>query len=96
MVELWKHIDGVFAPYYLFMHFWTKVTGITPFALQVPSLLAVGVGTAAMAATGRAVAGAKSQLFYAACFALLPRVTAMGIDRTPCPPHSLRLHCSPS
>ncbi|TQJ33061.1 glycosyltransferase family 39 protein [Arthrobacter sp. SLBN-122] len=83
MLQLWQHIDGVFAPYYLFIHFWVKMTGLTPFALQLPSLLAVGVGTAAMAATGRAVAGWKSQLSYAACFALLPRVTAMGIEARP-------------
>lgn len=83
MFQLWQHIDGVFAPYYLFIHFWAKLAGITPLWLQVPSLLAVGVGTGATAATGRAVAGWKGQLFYALCFALLPRITAMGIEARP-------------
>lgn len=83
MAALWQHIDGVFSPYYLFMHFWVKVTGITPFWLRVPSLLSVGVGTAAMAATGRSTAGWKAQVLYGLCFALLPRTTAMGIEARP-------------
>ncbi|WP_306634408.1 glycosyltransferase family 39 protein [Pseudarthrobacter siccitolerans] len=83
MAELWRHIDGVFGPYYVFMHFWAKLTEITPFWLRFPSLLAVGVGTAAMAAAGRAVGGWKAQLAYALCFALLPRTTAMAIEARP-------------
>lgn len=83
MTELWRHIDGVFGPYYVAMHFWVKLTEITPFWLRFPSLLAVGVGTAAMAATGRALGGWKAQLAFALCFALLPRTTAMGIEARP-------------
>lgn len=83
MAELWQQTDAVFAPYYIFMDAWVTWTGVTPFWLRMPSLLAVGAGTAAMAAVGRDIGGPKAQLIYAACFALLPRVTAMGIEARP-------------
>jgi mannosyltransferase len=83
MAVLWQQTDAVFAPYYIFMDAWVTLTGVTPFWLRMPSLLAVGAGTAAMAAVGRDIGGPKAQLIYAACFALLPRVTAMGIEARP-------------
>lgn len=83
MAVLWQHTDAVFAPYYVFMNVWLTFTGISPFWLRLPSLLAVGAGTAAMAAAGHAVGGPKKQVLYAACFALLPRVTAMGVEARP-------------
>jgi len=83
MARLWERTDAVYAPYYVFMHFWIKVVGVTPFTLRLPSLLAVGVGTAAMAITGRTVGGPRAQLLYGLCFALLPRTTAMGIEARP-------------
>ena len=83
MAQLWQQTDAVYAPYYVLMHFWVKLTGITPLALRMPSLLAVGVGTAAMAAAGRTMGGHRAQLLYALCFALLPRTAAMGIEARP-------------
>lgn len=83
MLQLWQHIDAIFGPYYLLIHFLVKFTGITPLWLRLPSMVAVGVGTTAMALTGRAVAGGKGQLLFALCFALLPRVTSMGIEARP-------------
>lgn len=83
MARLWEQTDAVYAPYYIFMHFWVKVLGTTPFTLRLPSLLAVGVGTAAMAMAGRTVAGPRAQLLYGLCFALLPRTAAMGIEGRP-------------
>ncbi|WP_189636223.1 glycosyltransferase family 39 protein [Arthrobacter sp. NamB2] len=83
MAVLWQQTDAVFAPYYVFMSAWVSVTGVTPLWLRMPSLLAVGAGTAAMAAAGRSVGGRRAQLFYAAAFALLPRMTAMGIEARP-------------
>ncbi|MCT3006134.1 hypothetical protein EFN17_00820, partial [Propionibacterium freudenreichii] len=53
MNGLFTWTDLVYAPYYYLMHYWTALVGINPFTLRLPSVLAVGVGTAAMAATGR-------------------------------------------
>lgn len=83
MAKLFERTDAVFVPYYLAMDAWTSLTGVSPFLLRLPSLLAVGVGTAAMAAAGHTIGGQRTQLMYAACFALLPRVTAMGIEARP-------------
>jgi mannosyltransferase len=83
MATLWQRTDAVFAPYYLFMNAWVTLTGVTPFWLRAPSLLAVGAGTAAMAAAGHDIGGRKAQLLYAGCFALLPRITAMGLEARP-------------
>lgn len=83
MFGLWQTIDANFAPYYLFMHVWTSLTGINPFWLRLPSTIAAGVAVGAMASTGRLLGGRRYQIFYAACFALLPRTTAMAIEARP-------------
>ncbi len=83
MNGLFTWTDLVYAPYYYLMHYWTALVGINPLTLRLPSVLAVGVGTAAMAATGRVLVARRGQLLYAACFVLLPRVMAMGIEARP-------------
>lgn len=83
MTELWQTIDANFAPYYLFMHYWTALTGISPFWLRLPSVIAAGVGITALASAGRLLGGLRYQIAYAACFALLPRTTAMALEARP-------------
>lgn len=83
MQDLFSWIDQVYAPYYYFMHWWVSVFGTTPFTLRLPSVLAVGIGTSAMATSGRIFAQGRGQLPYAVCFALLPRIMAMAIEARP-------------
>lgn len=81
--ELWalvQRIDAVHAAYYLLMHLWTSVAGISPFALRLPSAVAVGVSVVGvhrlLVVLGRpdaAVAGAVVAI-------VLPRITWMGIE----------------
>ncbi len=81
--ELWalvQRIDAVHAAYYLVMHLWTSVAGISPFALRLPSAVAVGASVVGvhrlLVVLGRpdaAVAGAVVAI-------VLPRVTWMGIE----------------
>ncbi|MCT2973785.1 Conserved transmembrane protein [Propionibacterium freudenreichii] len=82
--QWWPHgIDLALAPYYMVVHQWVRVVGITPFTLRLPSVLAATVGTVTMAAVGRRFAHRRGQLTYAACYGLLPRTTAMAIEARP-------------
>lgn len=90
MKQLWtgqvaatKGVDLAIAPYYLVVHQWVRLVGTTMFTLRLPSIIAAGIGTMAMAATGRILVGRRGQIAYAVCFALLPRVTAMAIEARP-------------
>lgn len=45
--------DGVIAPYYLFMHFWTAAFGTSELALRAPSLIGVTIGVGLVGELGR-------------------------------------------
>ena len=56
MASMWQGIptlpsgsDMVHAAYYEVVHWWVDLVGITPFTLRLPSVIAAGVGTMAMA-----------------------------------------------
>jgi mannosyltransferase len=90
MTQLWtasrwwpKGVDVALAPYYLVVHQWVRLVGISPLTLRLPSVIAAGVGTAVMAAVGRRLVGRRRQLAYATCYGLLPRTTAMAIEARP-------------
>ena len=53
IVGVAQNIDGVIAPYYLFLHFWTRIFGDSELALRMPSLLAVAAGVGIAAELGR-------------------------------------------
>ncbi len=75
--ELAQHIDGHFLPYYLFMHFWTKL-GSSELWLRLPSALAIGVTAAFLVSLGRRLHGLTAGLTAAALFAVLPSVSYYG------------------
>ncbi|MEU7895023.1 glycosyltransferase family 39 protein [Nonomuraea sp. NPDC049152] len=75
--ELAQHIDGHFLPYYLFMHFWTKL-GEAEIWLRLPSALAIGVAAAFLVSLGRRLHGLTAGLTAAALFAVLPSVSYYG------------------
>ncbi|ASW55269.1 glycosyltransferase family 39 protein [Plantactinospora sp. KBS50] len=47
------HLDGVIAPYYLFVHAWTAIFGDSELALRLPSLLGVAIGVGLAGELGR-------------------------------------------
>ena len=60
--ELWRMtdtIDVVHAAYYAVMHLWTSVFGSSPFALRLPSALAMGVAAGGVAGRGDRGGGAR-------------------------------------
>ena len=70
-----KHLDAVHLLYYLFMHVWISLLGNAPWALRLPSVLAVGVGAAGVVVLGRQVATPALAVTAGLLFALLPRMT---------------------
>ena len=53
ILDLAETMDGVIAPYYLFMHFWTAAFGDSVAVMRLPSLLAVALGVGLVGELGR-------------------------------------------
>ncbi|NJP92632.1 DUF2723 domain-containing protein [Nonomuraea sp. FMUSA5-5] len=77
MIELARHIDGHFLPYYLFMHFWAKA-GTSELWLRLPSALAIGVAAWFLVDLGRRLHSVRAGVIGAGIFAILPSVSYYG------------------
>ncbi|GAA3340626.1 hypothetical protein GCM10020358_28930 [Amorphoplanes nipponensis] len=80
IVELARHFDGVIAPYYLFMHFWTAVFGDSEFWLRAPSLLAVALGVGVSAELGRRLFGPLTGLLTGLLLVTVPQLSRYAQD----------------
>jgi len=81
--ELWalvQRIDAVHAAYYLVMHLWTSVAGISPFALRLPSAIAVGVSVVGVHRLLVVLGRSDAAVTGAVVAIVLPRITWMGIE----------------
>ena len=78
--ELTRSVDAVHGVYDAMMHVWTSIVGTSPFAVRLPSALAVGVATVGVYVLGRQLLAPRGALVSALVFLLLPRVTGMGIE----------------
>lgn len=67
-------IDAVHGTYYLFMHFYIKLAGISAFALRLPSALAVAASVGVTAYTAKRLFGERLAWFTLLIGALLPRL----------------------
>ena len=75
LAHLLANVDAVHGLYYLLMHAWVAV-GSSPTALRVPSVIAMAVGAALVAALGRRLTGSPwSGLFAGLIMALTPTIT---------------------
>ena len=77
LIELARHIDGHFLPYYLFMHVWVKA-GTAELWLRLPSAVAIGVAAWLLADLGRRVHSTRAGVIAAGVFAILPSVSYYG------------------
>ncbi len=68
-------IDGVIAPYYLFMHFWTGVFGTSELAMRAPSVLAVAAGIGIIAHLGRTLFTPTVGLIAGLVLTVIPQLT---------------------
>lgn len=67
--------DAVHGLYYLVMHGWFQLVGISEFTARLPGALILGAGAAAVAAVAQLLAGARTAVAAGVVFAVLPRVT---------------------
>jgi mannosyltransferase len=78
--QMMQNIDAVHGTYYFLMHFWVMAFGISNFALRAPSMIAVGVACAGVVVLGRRFGSRRLAIFAGLAFAILPRVTWMGME----------------
>lgn len=71
-------VDAVHVTYYLGLHAWIGIAGTSPFALRLPSALAVGAASAAVVLIGARMGGRRVGLVAGVASAVLPRMTYIG------------------
>lgn len=81
MFGLLARIDAVHGAYYVLLHGWISVFGVSEFAVRAPSAIAVGIAVAGTYVLGRQLFDARRTAGVAALIlAVLPRVTWMGLE----------------
>ncbi|MGH1523431.1 glycosyltransferase family 39 protein [Leifsonia sp. L25] len=73
-----RDVDAVHGTYYLGLHFWGDLVGFSPFAVRLPSAIAVGLATAAVVLLAARLRGARTAVIAGLICAVLPRVAYMG------------------
>lgn len=83
LISLWpliRHIDAVHVAYYVIIHPWLAITGPGAFWLRLPSAIAVGACAFVLHRLALRVVSPTAALYATLVFAILPRVTWMGIE----------------
>ncbi|MFC7550246.1 glycosyltransferase family 39 protein [Plantactinospora sp. GCM10030261] len=73
--QIWRlshTIDASVAPYYLFMHVWTTLFGVSEWALRAPSWLAMAVTAGLVGGLGRRLLTPATGLLAGLLFVLIP------------------------
>ncbi len=73
-------VDAVHGVYYAVLHVWIELVGASPFAVRVPSGIAIGAASAGLYLLVRRRATREMAVIAAAVFALLPRVTFLATE----------------
>ncbi|RZS68232.1 mannosyltransferase [Agromyces ramosus] len=73
-------VDAVHGLYYVVLHVWIELVGASPFAVRVPSGIAVGAASAGLYLLVRRRAPREPAVIAAAVFAVLPRVTFLATE----------------
>ncbi|GAC50565.1 glycosyltransferase family 39 protein [Gordonia aichiensis] len=80
MTDLLARTDAVHALYYLCMHVWTKVFGLSEFSLRFPSALAVGVAAGLLVVLGERLWDTRFGVLAGLVLLCLPRTTWAGSE----------------
>lgn len=83
LLAMLGHVDAVHGLYYLFLHFWIHLAGTSPFAIRLPSAIAVGVGAAAITWMCGRMRSLRLAVLAGAVAAVLPRLTYAGEEARP-------------
>ncbi|WP_433827280.1 glycosyltransferase family 39 protein [Actinoplanes sp. CA-015351] len=75
IVRMAGEIDGVIAPYYLFMHYWIEIFGDRTAVMRLPSLLAVAVAVGIAGEWGRVLFGPVTGLTGALILVTVPQLS---------------------
>lgn len=84
--QIWRaiqHIDGVFGPYYLLMHAWTKVFGDSVLSLRLPSILAMAAAVALTGELARRLFGPMTGLLAGGLICLIPNISRYAAEARP-------------
>jgi len=80
LVRMIANIDIVHSLYNLILHPWLAVFGISELSVRMPSVIMTGVATAGVMVLTRRLSTPSAALAAGLVFAVLPRVTWMGIE----------------
>lgn len=83
LLRLLHHQDAPLAAYYLLLHAWVRLVGVSSWSLRLPSALAVIVAVGLTAELGCRLAGPVGGLLAGGLLASNPFVLAFGIDARP-------------
>lgn len=72
------HVDAVHGFYYVLLHFWVQLAGTSPFAIRLPSAVAVGVAAAAVSWMCGRMRSLRLAVLAGGVAAILPRLTYAG------------------
>ncbi|MBB2946054.1 mannosyltransferase [Actinoplanes lutulentus] len=75
IVRMAGEIDGVIAPYYLFMHYWIEIFGDRTAVMRLPSLLAVAIAVGLAGEWGRVLFGPVTGLTAALILVTVPQLS---------------------
>jgi mannosyltransferase len=81
--DVWRmvhNIDIVHALYNVMLHPWLQILGVSAASARLPSTLAVGVAAAGVVVLTRRLAGTPAAIAAGLVFAVLPRVTSIGME----------------
>lgn len=81
--RLLAHVDVVLAPYYLLMRTVVALLGATPWALRLPSALAVALSAGALALLGKRLFNPHVGALAGLSFAIVPSVSRYGQEARP-------------
>lgn len=74
------NVDAVHGSYYLVLHYWVGIFGSSELSARLPSAIAIGVATAGTFVLARSLFSSRLGIIAALVFAVLPRVTYMGVE----------------
>lgn len=83
IVELARNIDAVFGFYYLFLHFWSELTGTSELLLRLPSIVAMAGGVALAAELGRRLFTPTTGLVTGLILCLVPNTSRYAAEARP-------------